>query len=167
MTVDRDVLDLGFHAYIFPTGALWSLIGGTCPFHPKAGVDLLSYTRLSDPLCDIAPSQSAIPRAVRRTAVTESWVGPLTNGTGHGPCQPTASLLTHREPSEVPFCAVARVATAVVLARRSVLERVRRWHSQHLLPSAYPHAVQPALAASRACSCCCARPQSGRVDNCD
>ena len=31
-----------------------------------------------------------------------------------------------------------------------------RRHPQHRLPSAVPHAVRPALAASRACSCCCA-----------
>jgi len=59
---------------------------------------------------------------------------------------------------DVPFCAAGKVATAVVLARRSAPERIRRRHPQHRLPSAVPHAVRPALAASRACSCCCAPP---------
>src|SRR5450631_1602876 len=79
------------------TGALWSARADLLP--PKVGVDLLSCTRrLSGSLGDIVPSQSAKPRAVRQTTVTESgvWV-PLTNGTGHGPCQPTPSLLAHRE----------------------------------------------------------------------
>src|SRR5665213_975770 len=79
------------------TGALWSARADLLP--PKAGVDLLSCTRrLSGSLCNIAPSQSAIPRAVRQTTVTESGVwAPLINGVRHGPCWPTPSLLAHRE----------------------------------------------------------------------
>jgi hypothetical protein len=57
---------------------------------------------------------------------------------------------------DVPFCAAGKVATAVVLARRSAPERIRPAAPKHRLPSAVPHAVRPALAASRACSCCCA-----------
>jgi hypothetical protein len=58
---------------------------------------------------------------------------------------------------DVPFCAVATMMQPSFwrVVRRPI--RCGRRHPQLRLPSAVPHAVRPALAASRACSCCCAR----------
>ena len=62
---------------------------------------------------------------------------------------------------DVPFCAVATMMQPSFwrLFRRPI--RCGRRHPQHRLPSAVPHAVRPALAASRACSCCCAQALRG------
>src|SRR5665213_1237222 len=125
------------------TGALWSARADLLP--PKAGVDLLSCTRrLSGSLCNIAPSQSAIPRAVRQTTVTESGVwAPLINGVGHGPCRPTPSLLAHRERIRGAVLRCGHDDAAVVLARCSAPDQVRP-------------AAPTTPAADRSSACCSA-----------
>jgi hypothetical protein len=88
------------------------------------------------------------PAAIPRTSWVAATVSPITNRSRRSPIRPRQGSWQYASAPDVPFCATARVAMAVVLARCSASEGGRSGVPQHRLPSAVLYALQSGQTAS-------------------